>query len=100
MKTTIDLPPELVKQMKLRAVNEGRKLKDIAAEIITRGLSEDKEVSFPLFSSARIETNSNGLPVVVCGKDAPASRMTIEELLALEQEALQQEDLQRMSHAL
>lgn len=38
MKTTIDLPPELVRKMKLRAVNEGRKLKDIAAELIRAGL--------------------------------------------------------------
>ena len=42
MKTTIDLPPDLVKEMKLLAVNEGRKLKDVAAELLKRGLSVEK----------------------------------------------------------
>jgi len=39
MKTTLDLPPELVREMKLRAVYEGKKLKDVAAEVIRRGLA-------------------------------------------------------------
>jgi hypothetical protein len=38
MKTTIDLPPDLVREMKLLAVHQGRKLKDVAAELLTRGL--------------------------------------------------------------
>ncbi|QTN32481.1 antitoxin [Akkermansiaceae bacterium] len=38
MKTTIDLPPDLVREMKLRAVHEGRKLKDVAADLLKRGL--------------------------------------------------------------
>ncbi|MGJ8633906.1 MAG: antitoxin [Luteolibacter sp.] len=39
MKTTIDLPADLVKEMKLLAVNEGKKLKEVAAELLKRGLS-------------------------------------------------------------
>ena len=39
MKTTLDLPKDLVRQMKLRAVHEGKKLKDLAAEALRRGLS-------------------------------------------------------------
>ena len=38
MKTTLELPDELVQEMKLRAVRERRKLKDVAAEIFRRGL--------------------------------------------------------------
>ncbi len=38
MKTTIDLPPDLVREMKLLAVHEGRKLKDVAADLLKRGL--------------------------------------------------------------
>ena len=38
MKTTIDLPPDLIREMKLLAVNEGRKLKDVAAELLKQGL--------------------------------------------------------------
>lgn len=42
MKTTIDLPPHLVREMKLLAVRESRKLSDVAADILKRGLSSGK----------------------------------------------------------
>jgi hypothetical protein len=37
---TLDLPEDLVREIKLRAVYEGQKLKEIAAEIFRRGLSQ------------------------------------------------------------
>jgi hypothetical protein len=42
VKTTIDLPPDLVRDMKLLAVNEGKKLKDVAAELLKRGLNSSR----------------------------------------------------------
>lgn len=39
MKTTIDLPEEIVREMKLRAVKEGRKFREVAAEVFRRGLA-------------------------------------------------------------
>ncbi len=39
MKTTLDLPNDLVEQIKLRAVNEGRKLKDVAADLLRAALA-------------------------------------------------------------
>jgi len=42
MKTTLDLPPDLVKQMKLRAVHEGKKLKYAVAELLRRGLASPR----------------------------------------------------------
>jgi len=45
VKTTIDLPPDLVREMKLLAVNEGRKLKDVAADLLKRGLNSGKNKS-------------------------------------------------------
>jgi hypothetical protein len=100
MKTTIDLPPDLVRKMKLRAIHEGRKLKDVAAELLNRGLADSGKPAKPKPFKPRIEIQANGLPVICCGKDAAASRMTTEELLALEQETLLQEDLQRVGLAL
>ena len=38
MKTTLDLPDELVREMKLRAVVQGRTVKDLAAELLRHGL--------------------------------------------------------------
>lgn len=90
MKTTLDLPAELVRAMKLRAVHEGRKLKDVAAELLERGLKAE----FP--SEPLREKHAVRFPLFPSSPDAPASKMTTEELLALEQEALYQEDLQRL----
>lgn len=39
MKTTIDLPDELVKEVKLLAVMEGKKLKDEMADLLRTGLA-------------------------------------------------------------
>ncbi len=38
MKTTIDLPDDLVRELKIRAVREDRKLKDLVAELLRAGL--------------------------------------------------------------
>jgi plasmid stability protein len=40
MKTTLDLPADLIREMKLRAAHEGRKLRDVATEVFRRGLSQ------------------------------------------------------------
>ena len=95
MKTTLDIPNELMRGMKIRAATQGRKLKDVVAEVLKRGLADPVKPAKP-----RIEIQANGLPVIRCGKDAPASRMTTEELLALEQATLLREDLQRVGLAL
>lgn len=51
-------------------------------------------------ASERIEIQPDGLPVVRCDRDVPATRMSTRDLLALEQDALAGEDLQRSGHAL
>ena|ERR1700676_1026896 len=38
MKTTLELPDDLVKEIKLRAVHEGKKLKDAVADLLRKGL--------------------------------------------------------------
>ena len=40
MKTTVDLPNELVREIKLRAVTEGRKLKEVVTELLRFGLEQ------------------------------------------------------------
>ena len=40
MKMTLDLPSNLVREMKLRAAHGGRKLRDVATDIFRRGLSQ------------------------------------------------------------
>lgn len=56
MKTTLDLPENLVREMKMKAAREGRKLREVAAEVVQRGLlgssanqvSKENRVLFPL----------------------------------------------------
>jgi len=96
MKTTFDLPADLVSEMKRRAVREGRKLKDVATELLKRGMASEK---MPL-PAATAKKGTIKLPLFPSAGDAPASRMSIEELLALEQQALHQEDLQRLGLSL
>jgi hypothetical protein len=69
MKTTIDLPPDLVREMKLLAVNEGKKLKDVAAELLKRGLS-----------SARTQTRSKPSEDFLLSASASAPEMTPERV--------------------
>jgi len=99
MKTTLDLPDALVKQVKLRALNEGRKLKDAVADLLRKGLASPSVRPGPATSrkSPRvIKDPKTGLPLILCDPDAPASKMTAEELIALEQETQTQEDLERL----
>jgi hypothetical protein len=47
--------------------------------------------------SPRVTTDpETGLPLLVCDPDAPASKMTAEELIALEHETHTQADLERL----
>ncbi|MES2596935.1 MAG: antitoxin [Verrucomicrobiota bacterium] len=39
MKTTLELPGDLVREIKLRAVHDGRKIKDTVADLLRRGLA-------------------------------------------------------------
>jgi plasmid stability protein len=102
MKATFDLPEELVRQLKLRAVRRRQKLKDLAAEILRAGLAAaDRQSSRngkPLDKEKLIirKDRKSGLPVVQCSKDAPARHMTVEELLELEHATQQREDLERL----
>ena len=42
MKTTLDLPDELMREVKIRAVHEQKKLKDAIAELLRRGIAAGK----------------------------------------------------------
>lgn len=88
MKTTLDLPDDLVQELKLRSVHERRKMKDIAAEALRRGMMAGENSPQPRRKSIK-------LPLFESGPDAPATKMTAEELIALEQKIIEEEDLKR-----
>ena len=85
MKTTVEIPDELMKAIKLRAIQEGKKLNEIMPELLTRGLKDNE----PKLSKARIGLDKRtGLPVIFC-KKAPKGDLTPAQLseILLEQEA-------------
>lgn len=65
MKTTLDLPDALVKQVKLRAVRQGRKLKDAVADLLRKGLAAADETPDPIAPKIRTD-KTTGLPLIEC----------------------------------
>ncbi len=93
---TLDLPDDLVQELKLRSVHERRKLKDVAAQAIRRGLRVTDDVSIEATALPEgLVLGEHGLPVFRCRGDSPAKRMTAEELIDLGQQIVAEEDLQR-----
>ncbi len=58
MKATIELPDELMREIKIRAAREDRKLKDLVADLLRQALRDDRpsqkqyRVQFPLIHTA------------------------------------------------
>jgi hypothetical protein len=77
MKTTIDLPEDLVREMKLCAAQEGRKLKDIAAEAMRRGLRMPE----PATTRGRRRVK---LPIIAAPRGASSFDLTGERVHELE----------------
>jgi hypothetical protein len=81
MKTTIESPDALVKQVKLRAVREGKKLKDAVAELLRKELAapmDDELEDEPEISRDPV----TGLPVIKCKHAAPLGEENTPERLA------------------
>jgi plasmid stability protein len=81
VKTTVDLPPELVRAVKVRAATEGRRVKDVMAEALKRGLADQRGPGLAAPRRAK-------LPLVRCAHPAtPETEMTPERVaMALLQE--------------
>ncbi len=94
MKTTLDLPGDLVREIKLRAVHEDRNVKDLAADLLRAGLHVTSRT--PSQEAATVEIGATGIPVVRCSRDAPAASMGVAQLLDLDTVALAQEDRERL----
>jgi plasmid stability protein len=63
MKTTLDLPDDLMRAVKIRAVEENRTLKDTIADLFRRGLAQPSGV--PPTARQRVR-----LPLVQCAHEA------------------------------
>ena len=93
MKTTLDLPDELIREVKLRAVVQRRTVKDLVAEFLRQGLGMAPSAPpKPPPAGSMVEIGPKGLPVIRCNPKAPATRMSAKKLLQLEQAAQAEED--------
>lgn len=93
MKTPLDLPDELIRAAKMRALMEGRTLKDLVAEFLRQGLEVSPPAqTMPSSPSRLLQIDNSGLPVIQCHPNAPATRMPVSELLKVEQAAQTTED--------
>jgi len=93
LKTTLDLPPDLVREIKLMAVNEGRKLKDVISDLLRKGLGH----SASQFTDKNQIQGRRGLiplPFFAASSAAPAKSMTLTQLQALEEQALSSADIE------
>ena len=81
MKTTIDLPEDLVREMKFRAVREGRKLREVEEEVFRQGLAA------PAPSRGPGERHRVKLPIIPAPAGSKLFEISGERLLELEMEA-------------
>jgi hypothetical protein len=85
MKSTLELPNDLVHEIKLQAVNEGRELKEVFTDLLRKGFGHDSEE----VSLAKPSRQKIALPLFPSAPDASAARMTVEQLIALEYETIE-----------
>ena len=91
MKTTLDLPDSLVKQVKLRALRDGRKLKDAVADLLRKGLDVAMDTSPQAKAPVVTTDEKTGLPLIECNAAAtPQEELTpdhvADQLLAFQDE--------------
>ena len=97
MKTTLDLPDALVKQVKLRALQKGRKLKDAVADLLRKGLAVSEDTS-PDTLPVIAKDKKTGLPLIECKHAASSQEKLTPERVAdilLAQETGWQDDARR-----
>jgi plasmid stability protein len=81
MKTTLDLPDDLVKKVKLRALRDGRKLKDAMADLLRKGLTADANSQAGADRPTITTDKKTGLPLIECRRAAsPAEELTPERV--------------------
>lgn len=82
MKTTVDLPDELLRAVKIRAAAEGRRLREVMADLIRLGLEQETRGAQGR-SGERTEARVR-LPLVRCAHPAaPGEELTPERVAAL-----------------
>lgn len=102
MKTTLELPDDLVQRIKIRAVQERRPLKRLVADLLIKGMEmpplagSTDQAALP----AAITLNEQGFPLFRCRPNAREGVLTAQEIVALEQEILEEEEMRHAGYPL
>jgi len=96
MRTTLDLPDPLMRRVKIKAAAEGKKLKEIMAELIEAGLDKDQpQTTLPEGESPWYIDPKTGFPVAKTLKIPGYKPPTLQETQELIEKSLYEEDLHR-----
>ncbi len=99
MKTTFDLPDDLVKEVKYRALRDGKKLRETVTELLRNGLASGPSQT----KTARPKVGTDphtGLPLIESPPGAVISSMSADEIYALIHATQEEEDLERFGLSL
>ena len=94
MKATLDLPDHLMRQVKQRALQQGRPIKELVAEYIRQGLHPAPAAPLAV-SRGVLELDAEGLPLFRPDPQLSCQPIEVATALRLEQDALAREDHQR-----
>jgi len=84
MKTTLELPDELMRSLKIKAAESDRRLKDVVTELLQRGLSAEDASSRPVDPAqalrARLIFHDDGTVTNPDGIDEPEFFAAVERI--------------------
>jgi hypothetical protein len=95
MKTTLDLPDPLMRQVKIRAASEGRKLKEVVADLLEKGMMTSKAEVFPEGELPYKIDPKTGMAISRTLRTPGFIPPTAEESKAIIERANEEEDLRR-----
>ena len=95
MKTTLDLPDPLMRQVKIRAASEGRKLREVVADLLEKGMRTSEAEGFPEGELPYRIDPKTGMAVSRTLSTPGFVPPTAEESKALMERANEEEDFRR-----
>ncbi len=95
MKTTLDVPDSLMRRVKIRAASEGRKLKEVIADLLEKGMDSPSAETLPDGELPYVIEPRTGMAVSRTLNIPDFVPPTAEQSQAIIERANEEEDLRR-----